>query len=259
MKKFLLIFLVPFIVNAAQISGEIELLAPSGAIKLGSFVEVRLLLGPKGEKYLNDLEKGRGTNFFEGFYLQEIKNAQVLQGGDDYLEADLTLVMIAPLNPNTPKVWKVGETSITLTLKNFTSDKPDLQPKGFIILEQGVKKNLLFIKLGIALLALLILLLGYFLWKRAKNKSVQKEAQRIKREKIDYWKELILNASDRSALEKIYIEREDWLILIPSLRDSTANFFSVIQKHQYRPSWTDVEIEEIKTSMESLKRMIHGI
>ncbi|TDJ08270.1 MAG: hypothetical protein E2O68_02240 [Deltaproteobacteria bacterium] len=256
MIKILLMLLFPILLTASEISGELTFVGPVGPIKIGSFVEARVLLGPQGENYLKDLEKTVGNNLFEGFYLQEVRNPQVLQGGDGYLEADLTLVMIAPLKPGDKFMWKIGEKSISLNLKGFLSAQPDLNPKAFIILEQAVKRNLFLIKLGIILLALLILALGYFLWKRVKNKTLKREIARKKQEKIDFWKDLILNAKERPQLEQIYIERELWLTLIPSLRDKADNFFSTIEKHQYRPCWTDEELEEI---MESLKRIMHGV
>ena len=259
MKKIFLILLLPFFVTSAEISGELNFIGFSSPIKIGSFVEAKILLGPNGEKYLSDLEKNVGKNLSEGFYLQEVRNPQVLQGGEDYLEADLTLVLISPLNTGTPTVWKVGEESIPLVLKGFLTEQPDLSPKGFIILEQAVKRNLFFIKLGIGLLVLLLIITGYFLWKRAKNKAILRKEEQKKRKKIDFWKSLIISADGRAQLERIYIEREIWLELIPSLRDRTKDFFSTIEKHQYRQSWTEVEHEEIKGSMESLKKVMHGI
>lgn len=262
MRKIFLFFLIifyPYIAISGEISAELTYLGPNKPIQLGSFVRAKLLLGPKGETLLRELEDNVGKKLVNGLYLQEVINPQILQGGDDYLEADLILILISPVDPNAKNIWKVGEQSISFNLKSFTGGKPDLNPKEFIILGQPIKREWFYIKLGIFFLTLFALVLAFYLWKRAKNKALIKEQKRIEKEKIDFWKNCITQAKERSDFENLYEQRDVWLTLLPGLKDKVSGFFVIVDKHQYKPEWTESEFEEVISSMEDLKRMVHGI
>ncbi|RLA63590.1 MAG: hypothetical protein DRQ88_12245 [Epsilonproteobacteria bacterium] len=256
---FFLILLLPTLAISEEISAELTYFGPNRPIKMGSFISAKLLLGPKGGKYLKELENNVGKNLINGFYLQEVINPQVLQGGNAFLEADLILILISPIDSGGKNIWKVGAKSIPFNLKKFTGQQPDLNPKSFIILGQPVKKEWFYIQLGLALLALILLVMAYALWKRAKNKTILKEQKHRKKEKLKFWKDLIINAQKRSHFENLYEQREVWLALLPSLGDKTSSFFMVVDKHQYKPEWTAEELEEVLSSMEDIRRIVHGV
>jgi len=259
MNKYLLIIWIlifPIRLLSQEITGELTYLNSNTPIKIGSFIEVKLLLGPEGEKYLRNIEESVGKNLIKGFYLQEVRNIQVLQGGEDFLEADLTLIPIASFDPGIKYELKIGEVTIPVELNNFLGEQPDINPSNFIILEQSVKGNWLYIKMAITLITLLTFLAGYFLWKRAKNKRVEKERERARQEIINTWKNKIREAKERSDFEHIYLNREIWIAMLPQLKNYTDSFFMSVEKHQYKPRWTEAELGEVKNS---IKRIIDGV
>lgn len=200
----------------------------------GDFVSGTLSFNTKVEGEIIQL---KGKNLLGNFFISELE----ISGNG---QANIILVPLVFFDTQKKLSW-FGE---SVDFSALRLGESTIQPKSFIIFEHSLHLSF-FEKYWLWLTIFLILtIIGLLLWKIRKNKISLRYLMLGKEKKIAFWREKIIQASKRSDFEMIYQKRKEWMPLIAENDSKTGNFFEVLNKHQYKKDWNEVEYKEVEES-----------
>ncbi len=208
----------------------------------GDFVSGVLRFNPQTEGNVLQLKKQKIS---ENIFIHDIR---LLNPG----EADLTLIPLGTFDTQKNLIWQ----GIQINLSSLKLGQSNITPKGFVILEESVKKSFLEY-IWLFLIIALILSLGCgILWKTTKNKNLLELLKIGRQKKISLWKEKLELAKERKDFENIYFKRKEWMSLLDVSPIKTEEFFIKLNKYQFKRNWNEGELLEVR---ESFLRLKNGI
>lgn len=158
---------------------------------------------------------------------------------------------------------KKAKTKYPFSLKNFDYkfDK-ELVPKEFIILkgdEYEISNNTVSI-IGIVIVAVLFIA-GFYLYGPLRKRYFRSKAKKANRERAQKLIDEFNNAKERADFERLYLQRREIKEYSENYDNKLDRFFKDLNKIQYRPEWSTVELEEIKQKKKDVGelRLARGI
>jgi hypothetical protein len=208
----------------------------------GDFVRGVLRFNPQTEGNVLQLKKQKIS---ENIFIHDIR---LLNPG----EAGLTLIPLGTFDTSKNLVWngtQINFSSLKLGQSNIT-------PKGFVILEESVKKSFLENIWLFLVIALIFSLVWGILWKIKKNKNFLELLKIGRQNKISFWKEKLELAKERKDFENIYFKRKEWMFLLEVAPNKAEEFFIILNRYQFKRNWNEGELLEVR---ESFLRLKNGI
>ena len=93
----------------------------------------------------------------------------------------------------------------------------------------------------------IMLLVGVVLFRRYQKK----QKTNIRKEKIYKINQMFNNIKSRSQLENLYRERKTWEAYAED--KCKQNFYSVLDRHQYKEQWGPEELEEVRQAVQKIE------
>ncbi len=244
--KLILILLFSLFINtihAQTYESELELRKNQQEFKAGDIVEATLRIWPL--ESLNDEDKQRliDQSFLGVFKILTAPNIHPSENNADILEIELRVLITGSTDKINNEIEVNGQ-KIKVTLKNIKITPLSLNEKSYVYADQSlINANMKIILIGF----LAIIAIGYIIY-RIKFKKIKKTQSTQNNLKI-----LIENAKERNDFEKIYSQRE--VFLRTNLQNGKVldDFFSVLNKYQYKKEWTTQELNEVQESFQKIK------
>ena len=254
MKLLILIFSLLILTSSAlaqEIQAELNIISAPPTLKEGDVVEGVLKVWPLENANLDEFKKLENTTLGNLFFITEVMGVEASPNNSEVSEAKV-LIIIKKTDNNSRQPLVLREKSINLNLPSIAFTAGDKKVTDYYVLDQGV----IYSNLGLIIISLFILLLVLILF--FKRKSLLIFVKKFKQDALSNYKKAIelkfTTATKREDFEEIYATRKEWLSLIKEVNPRYDDFFSTMEKHQYKKSWGSDELLEVKNSFEFIRR-----
>jgi hypothetical protein len=239
------------IASAEIINSEFKVVHEKSSLKEGDLFEATLRFWPVEnadlELFKKEFEK---KLLFNAFYLAEVTSLETSPNNADVVELK-GLFILESAKPQPIYSFKYKEELVEVKLPNLKLVPLVEKSKTFFVLNQSLMPDGLWkIILGV------IVLMAVFAYvKREKlkswlNKFRPGQAKIMK----DRFSRDFKAASIREDFERIYRDKEKWLPLLTEKAPAHVEFFKVLNKHQFKKSWSSEDTNEVKSSFEPIRR-----
>lgn len=233
-----------------DIHAELHLVSSSNVFKEGDLVEGVVKVWPIENEDLSEFKQIENMIFANSLIVTELESVSLSVNNTDVVEAKV--LMIAK---------RLGESSVTpLNYKGHSLfvKTPELKIVNseiknaeYFIMDQGsISSHLGKIISGL----LFVLVLLTLFWKGNKIKkwlhSFKENPIALATKKHN---EMFTNANLRQDYESVYAKRNEWQILIKIQDPAYAKFFNTMELYQYKKSWSEEELCEIKNDFDIIR------
>jgi len=246
-----IIFLLTILLSVSCFALEGELVPKSTKtldLEEGSLFDGVLRVWPVGENWnLKQLESLAGKNIGEAFNLVRIESVERSSHNAEVVELRGLFALIKAVSPKTKITISLDSSEVLLEIRrlNLIATAPPAQQ--FELVEQPVSIPFLQGQSPIVIGAgsiLLVILMAVGFRKISEKRHHRKNLLLAKKE--------IESAQSRAELEQVgrKIEKYQSLLNIPP--EKVNGFKKNLDLYQYRPSWTDDQLADVRKSVESL-------
>lgn len=226
--------------------------------------------------FVNDYKKLKEGDLVEGVIrvwpienasLEEFKSLESLQLFNSFLPIKLESISLSPNNADVVEIkvlylvkssklhfnesLKYKNLLIPLSVEVFQVDSLAVSSKEYFILKQNdFLDNTMKIILGVAaLLVLVMILINFNFIKKYFN---NKKNNKLKLE-VEMYAKKFQDANVRIDFEEIYASKNTWMKLLRDVTPAHQEFFKTINQYQFKPSWSDSELEEVRYSFDVIR------
>lgn len=242
MKVLFIVFIFINTLQAYETKGIFENLGASNIVKEGDAFPAKLTLWPYDATDEKDFYELEGKDFIDFFLVTRVSKVVRSENNSRAVEVFMTLVLKKFFVMNEFYIFEHRDINIPIEIKNINPERRQLKKTEFYIAEQEFVKpkqsKLIYYLLGIAV----VLIITGVIYKVKKPKRKKKVENRYKLGVIN----------DRQGFEELYRHR-DVLKAEMTERSSEINkLLTQIDNIQYKPEWSNEELNEIKFSYEAL-------
>lgn len=179
---------------------------------------------------------------FEYFYVTDVWSISQSENNSDAVVIELDMVLAKKFEQRDFVIWPLGARNIPVSFKLSPIQDTKLVAQKFTLFP-GVLEDSLGNKKILFLVALVILLAGYYI-----TKKLLKNNRKNHRSKETIAYEQFVKASNHDDFEMVFKNRRDILVKLAVDRDVENAFNELILKieqRQYSPMWESESIEEL--------------
>ena len=240
----LIVFLISFSASSfgEDIRAELSLTS-SQIFKEGDLVEGVLKVWPIENADLTAFSQLENMVFENSLSVTALESVSVSINNTDVVEAKV-LMIVKKLEGNSTKPLNYKGQLISVQVPKIEIQNSDSKIKEYFIMDQ----DLISSYLAKTIAGVLLLIVAFVaLWKR---KNIKVFFQKFKKNPLatmtKKYSDLFTNASSRSDYEFVYSMRKEWLSLVKVQAPAYGEFFKIMELHQYKKSWSEEELREIK-------------
>lgn len=237
----------------AEIGAQLSLISPPAILKEGDLVEGLIKIWPLENADLTEFKKIEDKVIGNSFYISQVENIEFSANNSDVVEVKV-LAIIKRAKENSPSQINYKDLNIQLQVPEIHLATTDKESADYYVMNQSVNYSNIT-GIAIATTALILLTFIGFKYNNIKQFILRLRADPIALANKKY-DELFSRANKREDFEEIYAVKEEWLklIKIPMPSPSIDNFFSIINKYQYKKFWTNEDLREVQNSFDLIRR-----
>lgn len=248
---FFILFLFTVVSSAfAELKGEFTLGGQVSTIKEGDLVEGTLKIWPLENPEVSEFTKYHNSLLFNGLQLIQIQSVEPSANNADVIELKGTFIARAAKYLSSFEFNYKGQT-VNIESPSLKIIPLEKKSDDFIILDQSLSLSYyqVYFILGLIIASLIIALI--------KREKILKWVKGLKSDPrslaIKHFREKFQKASTREDFEEIYARKNEWLPLLEERPSVYNEFFSVMNQHQYKPSWGSEELREVKDIFDMIR------
>lgn len=256
MSKFIIsciLFLLSLNLYALDIKAEIEFQNDQQIVREGDVFSAILRLWPLPEANLKEFSGLENKTLFGSFLVLNIANVRTSANNADVVEVEADFVFTDKNKYVSTMPIKLGALEARVNLQEISSESLAKKREEYVLLNQKVSWSKVWLYSSVFLLIGVTLaffyrkeLYDFFDHQFQFRKKAKKKAYSLKfneaRSRIDY--------------ETLYREKDQWLELYEKDKFHVQEFFKIINTFQYRESWSESELEEVRKSFEVIRRSL---
>ena len=240
-------FLWSYLSFSSELEAEFVINDNIKEIREGDTFSATLRVWPIENVNKDEFIKLVGTNLFGSFYVVDFESLDSSPNNADVFEAKGTFIGIKKIEPD-KLFFTLNGNSIRVRFKEIYFRPLENNNKDFELADQAddysLAKYLIFL-IGPVLLITAILKRDWFLTKIKKKTKIDP--------RLNYRK-IFHEAKTRENFEEIYALKEQWMPLLESFTPSHQEFFNVLNNHQFKKEWTELEKKEVEECFETIRR-----
>ena len=256
MKKFsvLFIFVIFICANAlmAQVpKAEFNFSTAMAKLPEGELLEGVIKIWPLENADLEEFKSLQGQSFMNSLELLDLQSVAVSENNADVVEIKGLFVVSKKGSPSLTQIPYKGQ-FISISPLPFEVEKLRENQKDYFIMSQSLTKEILLKIIAIVAAAFTLIAM---VWKRKdiinfiKNKNQTQDVNWYQ-----VYKERFLNARERHEIEALYAAKKEWMNLGEIPLTGLEEFSRVMELHQYKKEWGEVEQSEVRASLEVIRR-----
>jgi len=219
-------------------------------VKEGDLLEATIRVWPIENADLTQFKKLEKTVFFNALYLAQVTSLGVSQNNADVVELKgLFIVKSAKVQPSF--AFKYNESLIELNSGTLAIAELKNKIQDFYVLDQSLNKSIVWMIVAGILIALIIL--AVIKRKAIKNYLIGLKPDSVKKARKRY-DEIFRKAARREDFEAIYRNKEEWMALLVERAPAHFEFLKTLNQHQFKKDWGSIEIEDVKSSFDIIRR-----
>ncbi len=222
-------------------------------IELGDYFQAEIVFSPKKEvqdpgQILKLFEKGA----IGPFYIIDHKNLRASENNSEVIVASVNLVQTKPATTEN-SIVEFDKKKIQVKFQGFIPSLNEVKPEKIIVEQFLSEKNEMYLKIGMAVIALLFLtFLGYFIF--IKNRNAPEKARDFFKESKMLFKKVGLSPN-RQNFELLFRERDLWISYTE--KKAADDLLNIIDGIQYQESWNEEELDLIIEAFKKVRLVKH--
>ena len=251
--KFILVIVL--IVSCCRVwaiepRAQLNILTEETTLKEGDIVEGVLKIWPLENVDFGEFTKLQNSIMANSYYVSEIEKSSLSENNADVVEIKMLLI-VKPVKEAIAKSIAYKGHAIEIQAPEIKIASFGSLSKDYFIVDQSVSKShLVLVLVGIVILFLLLIVFIF----RSKIKIYLNKFQKDpKAQLLTKYREMFLDAKLRQDYELIYMKRMEWLTLLPIQTAACNDFFSTMEKHQYKKEWSVEELNEVEAFFDYLR------
>lgn len=217
----------------------------------GELLEGTIKIWPIENADLEEFKKLQGQSFMNSLELLDLQSVSVSENNADVVEIKGLFVASKKGSPSLTQIPYKGQ-FITISPLSFSVESIKEGAKDYFIMSQSLTKDILFKIISAVVAAFALIALW---WKRKEIWAVfknQKKDQNINWYEV--YKERFMAANERVEIESLYAAKKEWINLSERPLSGVEEFSRVMEMHQYKKEWNVEEENEVKASLEVVRR-----
>ncbi len=218
---------------------------------MGDIYQAEIIFFPKGMIKVADIKSLEGTTLPGGkWYVGKVSRARESENNEEALVADLVMVPLNTKENNLGGVIKFNESYYGLTITSGVVEEVKPVSEKFVALDQNIHlpKAIAWLKIGLALLTLsIVLLMSYRWWSKRRRPNGSGLVTTID------WKEKIAQAKTRTQMEELFASRDKWAGSVIPKDKEVIDFFELMYRHQYKKEWPPETKDLLAQSLSKVK------
>jgi len=257
---FIFLHATVLIAQSAQIQGKFINLDSDKSLKVGDTFQGKLEIWPTNQKKIDFKKEDLIGKIIMGlFFTQNIESINQSANNNEVLEILGQFMLVREFKDQTLQQLKLNETSIGVSIEGMKLEQlegEDFKNPTFLFSNAPFKIPSIAPYVIGGFLFLLVLSLAYFfLLKRKKKRRLQEEIRRRNQLKKT-WTEKFNNACERKQFEEIYYLKKEWDSLLDIPSEKKRDFFKVMEEHQYKKHWDDIEMNNVIQTFHEFKKSV---
>ena len=236
-------------VHSEEVQGKLSLESQSKELVEGDLVKGRLTIWPIEDADVDFFRKYQMQDFMEGLKLIEIESLKPSENNADVIELVGSFFVKGTQLTNKMNL-SYHNLNFVVSSERYNVIKLKDKKSNFEILEQSVqKKNKVWLYSSVLFILAIVLVLFHkkILSKLSDIRNIEKSK---KKKKYD---DIFTKAIVREDFEMIYLKRSEWLGLLIEVTPSHENFFNILNSHQFKKSWDNDELDEVRISFDYIR------
>lgn len=217
----------------------------------GEIKEVVIQIYPLQEVSVEDIrQKLESSDFCDFFYIGKIESIQFSKNNPVVLEVKADMTLKKYFNASKPLIWSYLALNIPINIEGMELKPQEDKIQEYItfdIQRHVDQPNIWSWILGILFLAIIILIVVI-----RKNKRV------IRKTDVEEIKSLIKTANSRLGYEEIYAKKKRIEEIFGVGNPAFTNFFTIVDKHQYKKNWSEDDLYEINFILDEIKESLEN-
>jgi hypothetical protein len=217
----------------------------------GELLEGMIKIWPIENADLEEFKKLQGQSFMNSLELLDLQSVSLSENNADVVEIKGLFVASKKGSPSLTQIPYKGQ-FISIGALPFSVESIKQGPKDYFIMSQSLTRDILVKVISIVAAAFLFVAL---VWKRKVIIGFFKNSKKDQTiNKYEIYKEKFLNAKERIDIESIYAAKIEWISLTEKPLSGVEEFSRVMELHQYKKEWREEEFNEVKESLDVIRR-----